>query len=233
MPASQDVERDLVRRLLALGALDQLDHAVEEGRALGGGDAHLEPIGDNESATGHGRPIAAGLANDRRGLAGNRRLVHRGNAFDHFAVGRDQVTCLDQHHLPGLQLTGRRGHHEVFPIDDELGLGLLAGLPQARGLRLAAALGHSLGEIGKQHGDPQPDDDLKGEAEVLAAAQPFADEDHGGQHRHDFDHEHDGILHHGAGIELGEGRADRGPYDLGIGQRGDRHPLAQLRGFHG
>ena len=30
----QDVERDLVRRLLPLGALDQGDHAVEEGRAL-------------------------------------------------------------------------------------------------------------------------------------------------------------------------------------------------------
>ena len=29
----QDVERDLVRRLLPLGALDQRDHAVEEGRA--------------------------------------------------------------------------------------------------------------------------------------------------------------------------------------------------------
>ena len=42
----QDVERDLVRRLLALGALDQRDHAVEEGRALRRGDAHLDPVGD-------------------------------------------------------------------------------------------------------------------------------------------------------------------------------------------
>ena len=37
----QDVQRDLVRRLLPLGALDQRDHAVEEGRARGGGDADL------------------------------------------------------------------------------------------------------------------------------------------------------------------------------------------------
>ena len=29
----QDVERDLVRRLLALGALDHRDHAIEEGLA--------------------------------------------------------------------------------------------------------------------------------------------------------------------------------------------------------
>ena len=35
----QDRERDLVRRLLALGALDQGDHAVEEGLARVGGDA--------------------------------------------------------------------------------------------------------------------------------------------------------------------------------------------------
>ena len=44
---------------------------------------------------------------------------------------------------------------------------------------------------------------------LLAAGQPVADEDHCGQRRHDLDHEHDGVLHHGAGIELGEGRADR------------------------
>src|SRR5262247_2316793 len=29
-PREQDVERDLVRRLLTLGALDQRDHAIEE-----------------------------------------------------------------------------------------------------------------------------------------------------------------------------------------------------------
>ena len=43
----QDVEGDLVRRLLAPRSLDERDHAVEEGRALRRGDAHLEPIGDH------------------------------------------------------------------------------------------------------------------------------------------------------------------------------------------
>ncbi len=38
----QDVERDLVGRLLPLGALDQRDHAVEEGLARAGGDAHRD-----------------------------------------------------------------------------------------------------------------------------------------------------------------------------------------------
>ena len=35
----QDIERDLVGRLLPLGAFDQRDHAVEKGRALRRGDA--------------------------------------------------------------------------------------------------------------------------------------------------------------------------------------------------
>ena len=229
----ENVERDLVRRLLTLGAFDQLDHAVEEGRALRCGDAHLEPVGDHQRAAGHGRAIAAGFANDRRGFAGNRRLVHRGDAFDHLAVGRNQIAGFDQHHLSRPELAGRSGHHEcVFPIDDELRLGLLAGLPQACGLRLAAAFRHRLGEIGKEHGEPQPDHDLEGEAEMVGSVHPVADEKDGGERRHHLDHEHHRILHHGAWIELGEGRADGGQDDLGIGQRRDRHPFAQLRGFH-
>ena len=92
----QDVERDLVRRLLPLGALDQPDHAVEEGRARRRGDAHLDPVGQHLRAAGHGRAVAAGLADDRRRFAGDRRLVDRGDALDHLAVGRDDVAGLDQ-----------------------------------------------------------------------------------------------------------------------------------------
>ena len=40
-PGEQDVEGDLVRGLLALGAFDESDHAVEEGFAGVGGDADL------------------------------------------------------------------------------------------------------------------------------------------------------------------------------------------------
>ena len=99
----QDVERDLVRRLLPLGAFDQLDHAVEEGRAGRRGDAHLDPVGQHLRAAGHGRAVAAGLADDRRGLAGDRRLVDRGDALDHLAVGRDGVAGLDQDDVADLE----------------------------------------------------------------------------------------------------------------------------------
>ena len=39
--------------------------------------------------------------------------------------------------------------------------------PQRIGLRLAAAFGDRFGEIGEQHGEPQPEDDLELEADVL------------------------------------------------------------------
>ena len=70
----QDVERDLVRRLLPLRAFDQRDHAVEEGRALRRGDPHLDPVGEHPRAAGDRRAVAAALADDRRGFAGDRRL---------------------------------------------------------------------------------------------------------------------------------------------------------------
>ena len=78
----QDIERDLVRRLLPLGAFDQPDHAVEEGRARRRGDAHADPVGQHLRAAGDRRTVAAGFADDRRGFAGDRRLVDRGHAFD-------------------------------------------------------------------------------------------------------------------------------------------------------
>ncbi len=50
--------------------------------------------------------VAAALANDRRALAGDRALVHRGDALDHLAVARDEVAGLDQHDLALAQLAG-------------------------------------------------------------------------------------------------------------------------------
>ena len=44
-----------------------------------------------------------------------------------------------------------------------------SGLAQRRGLRLAAPFGHRLGEVGEQHGEPQPQRDQTGE-HVLAGA---------------------------------------------------------------
>jgi hypothetical protein len=167
----QDVQRDLVRRLLPPGTFHQRDHAIQEGGSLGCGDAHLDPIGQHAGAAGDRRTIATALADHRCGLTGDRRLVDRGDAFDHIAVARDQVAGLDQHDVALFQLGGG----DRLPVrgvlqGEALGSGLGARPAQRRCLRLAAAFGHRLGEVGEQHGHPQPDDDLEGETHVLAAA---------------------------------------------------------------
>ena len=61
----QDVERDLVRRLAPLGALDERDHAVEERLAGLLGDLDDDPVGGHARAAGDGAAVAAGLADDR------------------------------------------------------------------------------------------------------------------------------------------------------------------------
>ena len=69
----QDVERDLVRRLAPLGALDERDHAVEEALARLLRDLDHDPVGEHARAAGDRAAVAAGLADHRGGLARDRR----------------------------------------------------------------------------------------------------------------------------------------------------------------
>ena len=92
----QDVEGDLVRRLLPLGAFDQGDHAVEKGFAGVGGDAHDEPVGEDARAAGDALRSPPALADDRGALAGDGAFIDRGDAFDDLAVRGDQIARLDQ-----------------------------------------------------------------------------------------------------------------------------------------
>ena len=128
------------------------------------------------------------------------------------------------------------GHEPVILLvagpGDQLGLGLGALAAQRVRLRLAAALGDGFGEIGEQDGEPQPQDDLELEADVFAAGDEIADQDHRGQRGDDLEHEHHRVLHQRARIELDEGGADRRHDDLRIEQRRNGHALAQGRGFH-
>ncbi len=227
-PIKQDVQRDLVRRFLPLGAFDQPDHAVEEGRAGRRGDAHADPVGQHLGAAGHRRAVAAGLADDRRRFTGDRGFVDRGHAFDDFAVGRDHVAGFDQDNVADFQ-PGRGHELEILPVRavEQFGLGLAALPAQGVGLRLAAAFGDGLGEVGEQHGEPQPQDDLKLEQDVSAARHQIADQNDRGQGGDDLEHEHHRVLHERAWIELDERGADRRQHDLRIEQRRNRHALAQ------
>ena len=204
----QDVERDLIRRLLPHRPLDQGNHAVEKGRALRRGDANLQLIRCDPRAAGYRRSVAAAFANDGRRFAGDCRLVDRGDALNDLAVARDQVAGLDQHHITGFECGGvdeiERGRLRVL---DTLCPDFGARTAQGVGLGLAAAFGHRLGEICKQHREPQPDGDLPGKQRVaaddLAAAdKQVADKKQGGQHRDDLDAKHDRVFGQGARVEL-------------------------------
>ena len=91
----QDAERDLVRGLAPFRPLDQGDHPVEEGLARLLGDLDHDPVREHPGAAGDRAAVAAGLADHRRRLAGDRRLVDRGDALDHGAVAGDRLAGLD------------------------------------------------------------------------------------------------------------------------------------------
>ncbi len=104
----QDVQRDLVGRLLPVRALDQGDHPVDE--ALPGllRDRDDDPVGEHLGAAGDGAAIAAGLPDHRGRLAGDGGLVHAGDALHHVAVAGDDVAGLADDHVALAQL--RRRH---------------------------------------------------------------------------------------------------------------------------
>ncbi len=164
----QDVEGDLVRGLLPLGAFDQGNHAVEGGFTRVAGDADQQPVGDQPGITGHRRSVAAGLADHRRGLASNGGLVDRSDTFKHLAVTGDHFTGHHAHHIVLAQRAGRDGLVAAITLAKLGGQALAAG-PEAVGAGLATALGKGLCEVGEQHGEPQPQGDLHGNAGAHAA----------------------------------------------------------------
>ena len=158
----QDGEGDLVGGLLPVGPFHQGDHPVEEGLAALGGDAHHDAVGQHLGAAGDRRAVATGLADDRGRLAGDGRLVHRGDAFDDLAVGGDEVARLADDQVALGQL-GRR-HQLLGAVGMQAtGLGLGPHPAQRVGLGLAPSLGHGLGEVGEDHRQEQPDGDGPGE----------------------------------------------------------------------
>ena len=151
-----DRERDLVGGLLPRRPLDQGDHPVEEALAGSGGDRDHDPVGEHPRSSGHARAVAAGLADHRRALAGDRRLVDRGHALDDLAVGRNDLTDLDDHAVAGLEL-GRGDLGRLASGLEPKGDRVLTRRPQALRLGLAARLGQGLGEVGEEHRQEQQD----------------------------------------------------------------------------
>ena len=182
-------ERKFVGRLLPRRALDEADHVIEKAFAGIGRDA------DHDSIREHGRPardraaIAAGFADNRGGLARDRRFVDGRRPFDDLAVAGDLLARRDDDDVAFLELRGIDGldppvaiqafRHELFP----------RGTEGAR-LRLAAALGDGFRKVRKHDGEQQPQRDLQHIAERFLRRHELLK----GEERADERDEHDRIL---------------------------------------
>ena len=96
----------------------------------------------------------------------------------------------------------------AFGIDQPLGLRVGARPAQGVGLRLAAAFGDRFGEIGEEHGEPQPGGDLAREQGGAVLRDEIAHERSRDDRRHDFGDEDHRIAREPSRIELPE-RIDR------------------------
>ena len=115
------------------------------------GDANLDPVGKNLGAAGHGGPVAAGLTDDGRGFAGDRRFVDRSDASNNFTIARNEVSDLDENEI--ILLQGRRRDllvTEGLSRCKTFCQGFGARLAQSRCLHLAATFGHGFSKIRKE-----------------------------------------------------------------------------------
>ena len=214
--SQEDRQRDLVRRLLPVGAFDERDHPVEEGLARSGRDAHHDPVGKHLGAAGDSRAVPARLADDRRGLSRDGRLVDRCDAFDDITIRRDHLARV--HDALVTDVEEARGHLLDATVGKSaVGDGLAAGLAQRRGLGLAAALRHRLGEVREEHCGPEEERHQERE-DVLARRRlpEVADEEDRRVDAADLDHEHHRVAEHHPRVELAEAVLDRGPDDRSI-----------------
>ena len=129
----QDVQRDLVRRLAPLGALDERDHPVKERVAGLLGDLDHDPVRRHAGAAGHGAAVAAGLADHGRGLAGDRGLVDGRDPLDHGPVAGDQLAGLDDDDVALGRARTRPSCRAVPQLRDGLLAHRRAACPPARG----------------------------------------------------------------------------------------------------
>ena len=167
-----------------------------------GGDADLDPVRQHLRAAGHGGAIAARLANDRRRLAGDRRLVDRGDAFDDLAVRRDELARLDHHHVvlaearwPAPSRSGRPDASRLATVSVRALRSVSAwALPRPSAIASAkfanSTVSHSQNVICSSKPSPGP------------AGDGVERETHGRQDAADLDDEHHRVLRHRARVEL-------------------------------
>ena len=231
-PGEQDVEGDLVRCLLPRRALDEGDHAVDERLARSGGDPHHDLVGEHAGAAGDRRAVAARLADHRRRLAGDRRLVDAGDALDRprrrsgsprprppRTRRRDRARCSAR---PRCVPSGRRRWATV----SERVLRSVSACALPRPSAIASAkLANST--VNQRNSATRPvntfsfvvDEPRSLKNRTVVRTEPTAD------------HEHHRVAHQRARVELDEAVADRPPDDLGLDELGvPGHQRTPIRG---
>ena len=81
------------------------------------------------------------------------------STFDDLAIARDSLTGLDEHQISFAQIGGRhflRGAEAIVAGQTSSHSGG-TGLAQGISLGFTASLGHGFGEVGEDHGEPEPD----------------------------------------------------------------------------
>ena len=147
-------------------------------------------------------------------------LVHRRDAFDNLAVAGDEIARFHQHDVAELEIERGDAFDDVshsalaFRIDQPLGVRVAAGLTQRVRLRLAASFRHGFGEIGEEHGEPEPSCDLAGEQGGSILCCEIAQEDQRHHGRHGLGDEDHGVARELSRVELAE-RVDGGAFDDG------------------
>ena len=103
------------------------------------------------------------LTDDRGRLAGDRRLVHRRDALDDLAIGRDHFSRPDDDEV-ALRSSVRDRADSVFRRAPQPLARVCSVRLAVVGLRLAATLRHRFREVGEEHGEPEPERQLEDEA---------------------------------------------------------------------
>jgi hypothetical protein len=160
----QDGQRDFVRRLLALRAFHQGNHPVQKSFARIDGDADLDFVGEHRVP-----PVTALRSPPLSRITGADSPV----MADSSTVAAPSMTS------PSAGMVSVARTRTTSPLRSSVALtssscpffrcGAFwsdAGFPQGLGLGFAAAFGHRLGKIGKQHGKPQPERQLRDEAAI-------------------------------------------------------------------
>ena len=211
----QDVERDLVGRLLPARALDEGDHPVDEALAGLGRDLDDDAVREHLGAAGDRAPVAAGLADDRRGLAGDRRLVDAGHALDDVAVAGDDLAGDDDD--PVAEASAAVAGTSLVAVASSR-CAVVSVLARRR--VAACALPRPSATASARLANTTVSQSQATTAQAKTLGSVTADD--GREDRADLDDEHDRVAHHDPGVELAQGvRAARSAASSGRAARRD------------